>query len=235
MFSQSEAHAHNTAARTQLALEQCTQLGAVSPPAGETLSAGTLSTLHCWIYSRDKLQVFSKQDGSLLAMYTPLHPSDAIRYTLTHVYSHIILLCMYSSRHVAEYKMTSEADLPHKLLFLISTSRSPQGPHFLLVFNPEVSRVIKAIQLSFPVLAICPLYSSPCRGEEPEWPLSEVSCGLVAVGGGSGLVVLLDLRLDDEEEIFGENTPSEVGTSYKLLLQTVLLLSLCDRVPKFIL
>ena len=83
MFSQSEAHAHNTAARTQLTMEECTELGAESPPRGEdTLSCnGSVSSLHCWTYSREKLQVFSEQDGSLLAMYTPLHPSDAIRYT----------------------------------------------------------------------------------------------------------------------------------------------------------
>ena len=121
-------------------------------------------------------------------------------------------MCILLCRHVAEYKMTSEPDLPHKHLFLISTSRGPQGPHLLLVFNPEVSRVIKAIQLSFPALTICPLHPSPGIGEETDWPLSEVSCGLLAVGGGCGLVVLLDLRLDDEEEVFGESSPSEVGT-----------------------
>ena len=29
-------------------------------------------------------------------------------------------------------------------------------------------------------------------------------------------MVLLDLRLDDEEEIFGENTPSEVGATHNV-------------------
>lgn len=112
--------------------------------------------------------------------------------------------------------MTSQSELTHKYLFLISTSRSTHGPHLLLVFNPEVSRVVKAIQIPFPIFSICPLYpDTPPQNEENEvervWPLSEVSCGLVAVGGGAGIVLLLDLRLDDEDEIFGENTPSAVS------------------------
>ena len=112
--------------------------------------------------------------------------------------------------------MTSHSELIDKYLFLISTSRSTHGPHLLLVFNPEVSRVVKAIQIPFPIFSICPLYPHrPSQNEENEvesaWSLSEISCGLVAVGGGAGIVLLIDLRLDDEDEIFGENTPSAVS------------------------
>ena len=137
--------------------------------------------------------------------------------------------------------MCSHPSFSEKHLFIISTSRSTLGPHFILLFNPEVSRVVKAIQIAFSPECICPLIESGRERAKSnpecnrEWPLMEVSRGLIAVGGGNGTVVLMDLRLDDEEEVFGESTPSEV--SFYIIpftLQYLVLIVICEIVSTFV-
>ena len=93
-----------------------------------------------------------------------------------------------------------------------------QASSQICLFDPTVSRVIKAISCAHVVTCLEPV-STFEKGVNVSKVLNDaLQCftGVLAVGTESGRVFLIDLRLDDEQEVFTERLPSPLKVAREL-------------------
>lgn len=114
-------------------------------------------------------------------------------------------------RAVCEFRMQRDSILAIAIQLGVASSE-------ICLFDPSVCRVIKAISCPYVITSLEPVATFQEVVDVSELLNNALRCftGILAVGTETGRLFLVDLRLDDESEMFTESRPSPLDVVTRL-------------------